>query len=294
MNCWNSSSVIKQHVNDSLRKLNITPSKHRGQNFLIDSNIIKYQIEKAEITNKDVVLEIGGGLGNLSKCLVTDAKKLFIIEADKKLALFLQDFMSCYSNTEIIFGDAVKIELPKFTKCVSNLPYQISSPITFKLLENDFKLAILMYQREFAERFFASPGTKDYSRISVMFNLQANCTYLKTVKPSSFFPPPKVFSSIVAITKKEEKIGFESSDFSALVTLLFTQKKKTVRSVLVNLIKRKSKQSIMIKQDIMLELPYLERRIFTLTAAELIEIFSILKTELDDDLWLDMISLNTK
>ena len=294
MDCWNSSSVVKKHVFDSLNKLNISPSKQRGQNFLIDYNIIQYQVKQAEITQKDVILEIGGGIGNLSKCLAENAKKLFIVEADKRLVGFLQDFMSVYSNTEILHGDAVKIELPKFTKCVSNLPYQISSPITFKLLEYDFELAILMYQKEFAERFFASPGTRDYSRISVMMNLKANCSYLKTVKPSSFFPSPKVTSSIVSITKKKNKTEIDHVDFGRFITLLFTQKKKIVRSVLVNLIKRKSKQNIQIEQKIVEELPYLERRIFTLTNDELTEMYSNLKSKLGEELWLSMTSPNTK
>ncbi len=293
MDCWNSSSVIKKHVFDSLNKLNITPSRQKGQNFLVDYNIIQYQIKEAKINQKDVILEIGGGIGNLSRCLAENAKKLFIIEADKRMVDFLREFMSDFSNTEILYGDAVKTELPKFTKCVSNLPYQISSPITFKLLEHEFELAILMYQKEFAERFFASPGTRDYSRISVMMNLKANCSYLKTVKPSSFFPAPKVLSSIVAITKKENKIGIDHKDFGLFVTLLFTQKKKTVRSVLVNLIKRKSKQGIQIGQGILENLPHLEKRIFYLTIDELTEMYFNLKTRLGEELWSNMTSLNT-
>jgi len=294
MDCWNSSSVIKKHVFDSLKKMNMTPSRRMGQNFLVDYHIIHYQVKQAEIKKGDIVLEIGGGIGNLSKCLAEDAKKLYIVEADRRMVGFLQEFMSSYSNTEILHGDAVKIELPKFTKCISNLPYQISSPITFKLLEHDFELAILMYQREFAQRFFASPGTRDYSRISVMMNLKANCTYLKTVKPSSFFPSPKIFSSIVSITKKKNTYKFDHDDFGRFITLLFTQKKKTVRSVLVNLIKRKSKQNVQLDQEVLKELPYLERRIFSLTIDELAKMYSNLKAKLGEELWLNMISLNTR
>jgi len=293
MTCWNSSSVIKKHVLDSLRKMNLTPSKYRGQNFLIDINIIQYQIEQARIEKNDTILEIGGGIGNLSKCLAEDAKKLFIIETDRRMVNFLQDFMSSFSNTEILHGDAVKLEFPKFTKCISNLPYQISSPITFKLLEYDFKLAVLMYQKEFAQRFFASPGTKDYSRISVMMNLKANCSYLKTVKPTSFFPPPKVFSSIVAVTKKENTKNINQEDFSRLVTLLFTQKKKTVRNVFVNLNKRMSKQNKQIEQDILESLPHLEKRIFNLSINELVEMYKYLKDKLGEELWLNITFLNT-
>ncbi len=294
MGCWDSSSAIKKHVFDSLKKLNISPSKHKGQNFLIDSNIIQYQVKQAEINHNDTVLEIGGGLGNLSRCLAEEAKKLFIIEVDRRMVSFLQEFMSCYSNTEILQGDAVKTELPSFTKCVSNLPYQISSPITFKLLEHDFEIAILMYQKEFAQRFFASPGTRDYSRISVMMNLKASCKYLKTVNPSLFFPKPQVFSSIVSVKKKEKSLDIDHNDFGQFITLLFTQRKKTVRNVLVNLIKRKSKQSILIDYVVMDNLPHLERRIFSLTIDELADLYSVLKAKLGEDLWSAMTSLSTR
>jgi 16S rRNA (adenine1518-N6/adenine1519-N6)-dimethyltransferase len=294
MDCWNSSSVLKKHVFDSLRKLNISPSKQRGQNFLVDHNIIRFQVKQAQIGKNDCILEIGGGIGNLSKCLAEVAKKVFIIEADRRLVGFLQDFLSCYPNVEILHGDAVKIEFPKFNKCISNLPYQISSPITFKLLDHKFDLAVLMYQKEFAQRFFASPGSRDYSRISVMMNLRANCSYLKTVKPSSFFPAPKVLSSIVSITKKENINRLDYQDFGHFIILLFTQKKKTVRNVLVNLIKRKTKQNFEINQDVLKNLPYLENRIFNLSIDELIEIYSILKSNLGEELWLNMISPNIK
>jgi len=294
MVCWDSSSALKKHVFDSLKKLNLSPSRQRGQNFLVDYSILNYQIKQAKISKNETILEIGGGIGNLSKCLVEESKKLFIVESDRRLVLFLENFLSNYSNVEIIQGDAVKIEFPKFDKCVSNLPYQISSPITFKLLDYDFKQAVLMYQKEFADRFFASPGSKDYSRISVMMNLKANCSHLKTVKPSSFYPAPKVLSSVVSITKKEDYENINHYDFGRFIILLFTQKKKTVRSVLVNVIKRKTKQNFQINQEILQELPFLDSRIFNLTLVQLIEIYSHLKSKQGEGLWSDMISPNTK
>ena len=150
MDCWTSSFELRKHVFDSLKELNITPSSQRGQNFLIDSKIINFQVNQADIQSKDVILEIGGGIGNLSKCLASRAKKLIIIEQDKRMVNFLTGFLQDFANVEIIQGDAVKVDLPRFNKCISNLPYQISSPITFKLLEHTFDLAVLMYQREFA------------------------------------------------------------------------------------------------------------------------------------------------
>jgi len=294
MVCWNSSSELKHYVFESLKKLGKKPSYRKGQNFLVDASIIHFQIDKAQISPSDIVLEIGSGLGNLTLCLAKLAKKVYAIESDKTLAKFLEDTTESYSNIEIIVGDAVKIDLPTFNKCVSNLPYQISSPITFKLLEHSFDLAILMFQKEFAQRLFAEPGTKDYSRVTVMANLKASCDYLKTVKPSSYFPQPKIHSSIVSIQKKKETLIRNHDDFRLLITLLFSNKKKIVRSVFSNLLKRKAKLNMYPKIDIIDSLPYAERRIFTLSLEELVQLYNVTKTKIGEDMWSDIISLNMR
>lgn len=294
MDCWTSSFELRKHVLDSLKELKITPSRQRGQNFLIDSNIINYQINQANIQPKDIVLEIGGGIGNLSKCIASKAKKLIIIEHDKRMISFLTNFLQDFSNVEIIQGDAVKTDFPRFTKCVSNLPYQISSPITFKLLEYSFDLAILMYQREFAQRFFAKPGTKNYSRLSVMINLKAICRNLKTVKPTSFYPQPKIYSSIVAITKKDEVHLEDNEDFSAFVRMLFTNKKKTIRSILFNIMKRKEKQNILVERKVLETLQFMDRRVFTMSIEELLQLYGHMKERIGEELWLNMIPPNMK
>jgi 16S rRNA (adenine1518-N6/adenine1519-N6)-dimethyltransferase len=294
MDCWTSSFELRKHVLDSLKELNLAPSKQRGQNFLVDSNIINFQINHANIQSKDVVLEIGGGIGNLSKCLASKAKKLIIIEQDKRLVSFLASFLNEFSNVEIIQGDAVKVEFPRFDKCVSNLPYQISSPITFKILEHSFDLAVLMYQKEFANRFFAEPGTKDYSRISVMINLKANCKNLKTVKPGSFYPQPKIYSSIVSITKKEKTLVDDYNNFSAFVRALFSHKKKTIRTILLNIIKRMEKQNVAVERTILDTLQFIDRRVFTMSIEELVQLYNHIRERIGDVLWSDTISPNMR
>lgn len=294
MDCWKSSSELKSYVISSLNKLGIRPSRYMGQNFLINPHIINFQIEKADIGPKDIVLEIGGGLGNLTKCIVEKAKKTYVIEMDKKISKFLEERYSSFANFEVITGDAVRIDFPNFTKCVSNLPYQISSPITFKILNYDFDLAILMYQKEFAQRFFAKPNEKDYSRLSVMINLKAECEYLKTVKASSFLPAPKVQSSIISMKRKTSFAISEDAQFGEFVTLLFSHKKKIVRSVLLNTLKRRKKESERIS-DVKIEpVLYGERRIFTLSLEELIKLYSELKEKVGESTWSDIISQNMK
>lgn len=294
MDCWKSSSELKSYIINSLNQLNIKPFQQKGQNFLVNSSIINFQIAQANISSKDVILEIGGGLGSLTRCIVNKVKKVYVIEADRILAKFLDDIYGSSSNFEVITGDAVKVDFPTFTKCISNLPYQISSPITFKLLRHEFDLAILMYQKEFAQRFFAEPGSGDYSRLSVLINLKAKCKYLKTIKSSSFLPPPKIQSSLVAIQKKNEKLVEDEIGFSQFVTLLFSHKKKIVRSVLSSTVKRKVKQSKITRNIVLEPEKYNERRIFTLSLEELIYLYNDLKMKVGEDLWSDIISQNTK
>ncbi|NPD87122.1 MAG: ribosomal RNA small subunit methyltransferase A [Asgard group archaeon] len=292
MECWKTSSELRKYVFDSLKEMESKPYYHKGQNFLISASIINFQVDHANIKPSDTILEIGGGVGNLTRCLVNRAKFVYVIESDIKFAGFLSDKFSTSSNVEVIQGDAVKVEFPTFTKCVSNLPYQISSPITFKLLEKKFDFAILMFQREFAQRFFAKVGTKDYSRLTVMINLKSECQYLKTVKPSSFYPAPKIDSAIVSMKRKEKITVNMNSDFDNFITLIFSHKKKILRSIITNLLKRKGYGEL--RNKIVNNLPYLERRIFTLSLVELIDLYKFIRTKIGEDLWSDIFSLNMK
>jgi 16S rRNA (adenine1518-N6/adenine1519-N6)-dimethyltransferase len=292
MECWKTSSELRKYVFDSLKEMESKPYYHKGQNFLINASIINFQVEQAEITPSDTILEIGGGVGNLTRCLVNRAKFVYVIESDSKFAGFLSDKFSSSSKVEVIRGDAVKTEFPTFTKCVSNLPYQISSPITFKLLGERFDFAVLMFQKEFAQRFFAKVGSKDYSRLTVMMNLKSECQYLKTVKPSSFYPAPKIDSAIVSMKRKEKTIAYMNSDFDDFITLIFSHKKKILRSTITNLLKRKG--HIELRNKLVNSLPYLERRIFTLSLEELVDLYKFIRAKIGEDLWSDIFSLNMR
>lgn len=133
-------------------------------------------------------------------------QKVIAIEKDCKMVEILKDRIHDLKidNIEIINADALKIKFPKFNKVVSNLPYTISSPITFKLLNYDFNLGVLMYQKEFAQRLIAKPGTSNYSRLSVMMYFKANVELLDIIPPKSFIPRPKVKSAIVKIIPKKK------------------------------------------------------------------------------------------
>ena len=145
----------KQILNEN----GIILNKNLGQNYLIDDFKRKKIIEYAKLTKEDTVLEIGPGIGTLTIELAKKAKHVIAIEQDTTIFNILQKRLENegIDNVELINGDAVKVDFPEFNKIVSNLPYQISSPISFKFLKSDFDLAILMYQKEFADRMKLKP-----------------------------------------------------------------------------------------------------------------------------------------
>ena len=205
--------------------------KH-GQHFLIDQRVLNRIIGYAGLTEADTVLEIGGGTGNLTLKLKEAAGKVIVIELDRQLAAGLT-YITRDSNVTVLQGDALEIPLPGFNKVVANLPYQISSKITFRLLRHSFDLAVLMYQLEFANRMLASPDTPDYSRLSVMTQYFAKIELLETIPPSAFKPQPAVRSAILKLTPREppyhvNNIGF----FEKFLKAAFGQRRKMLRNSL--------------------------------------------------------------
>ena len=216
-----------------LREHGIKLSRRVGQQQVIDVSILERMVDYAELSRDDVVLEIGAGIGNLTLLLAQRAGKVIAVERDKMLVRVLKKRLENHPNVELLCGDALRIRLPKFKKVVANLPYSISSDITFRLLEHKFELAVLMYQREFAERLVAKPGSDDYSRLTVNVHYRASAELLDEVPPAAFFPQPKITSSIVRLRPREPP--FEVRDeqiFSNVVRALFQHRRQRVRNAL--------------------------------------------------------------
>lgn len=217
-----------------LKENNIRLNKRKGQNYLIDHNILQKIIDSADLSKNDTVLEIGAGIGTLTIPLAENAGKVIAVEQDAKIAAILEKRLKelDISNVEVIAADAVKIDFPEFNKVVSNLPYKISSPITFKLVEYDFDYAILMYQLEFAQRMVATPGESNYSRLSLMLHFYADIEILFEVSKHAFFPNPKISSAVIKLVpnKKEDVDEF----FKQTSRALFQHKKKKVRNALLD------------------------------------------------------------
>ena len=189
---------MSENVKSLLGKYGITPRKTLGQSFLVNPSIAQDIVNAAHLKSDDVVLEIGGGLGILTKRIVLSAGKVYVVEKEKALAAVLRDLMREHQNLEVIEGDALSIDLPPANKVVANLPYSISSPITFRILnEIRFESAVLMYQREFANRLLSPVGSRDYSRLTIEVTYRADVERVRDVEAREFYPVPKVDSTVV-------------------------------------------------------------------------------------------------
>ncbi len=261
--------LLKKHSIPYLRKA-------LGQKFLIDFSILERQIILADITSKDNVLEIGAGLGTLTRKLAEKAGKVYAFEADKKLASALEKEVSVFPNVEVIPEDAVKSPFPPFNKCISNLPYNISTPIMFKLLKHDFEQIVLMLQKEFAEKLASKSGSKDYSRLTVLTSLKTKIEITQFVPKTAFYPVPKVDSVLVVI--KPVKPPFEKDleeQLEDLLKVLFSRKSRKVRKVLRSFLNKKIQDKAFTKK-IVSKLPYTEERIKFLQPIQFVNITKIL------------------
>lgn len=250
-------------ITATLARLGVVPSKGKGQNFLIDDRVAERQIDYAELSEQDTVLEVGPGLGVLTTRLAGRAGKVIAIETDAKLASYLRGGLP--ENVELIEADALEVDFPRFDKFVSNLPYSISSPIIFKLLEHDFQRAVVMLQKEFADRMVAPPDTDDYSRLTVNVYYRAECRILEKVPKSRFWPAPKVDSAIVELVPRPPPFGVEDERlFFKLVEMLFQNRRKKIGTVL--------RMRSLIQAEDRSSLPYMDLRVEALSPEQIGEL----------------------
>ncbi len=239
----------------------VIPKKSKGQNFLIDDRVADRIVNYGGITSEDRVLEVGPGFGVLTDRLVNMAGHLTCIELDVKLAQYIRTTYE--GRLDLIEGDAVKVPFPEFDVFVSNLPYSVSTPIIFKLLEQDFRAAVVMVQKEFADRMVADVGSPEYSRLTVNLFYHADCEIMEPVPASRFDPRPKVDSAVVKITPRPAP--FEVQDertFFKVTEACFNHRRKKIGTALRNTGLVKSSEDI----------PYKDERIEQLRPVEIGEI----------------------
>ena len=234
------------------------PKKKLGQNFLVDKNIINLIVELGEIKNDDIVLEIGPGTGNLTeKILSKDPKKLIVVEKDNSLAINLK---KKFKNKIIIINDDILNLIDKnFSKkkmiIFGNLPFNISSQILarwnkHKDLNFISKKFILMFQKEVADRIVANTNDKKYGRLSILSSWRMNLKKIKEINPKSFFPSPKVTSTILILEPKKNYFKLNNpKNLEHVTNIFFNQKRKMIKKPLKNLFKNADEVSKKLKID---------------------------------------------
>ncbi|MFB6109091.1 MAG: 16S ribosomal RNA methyltransferase A [Haloplanus sp.] len=220
------------------RRAGVRGDPDRDQHFLVDDRVLdRLPTYLPEDADRSHVLEVGGGTGALTDRLLATCDRVTVVERDADLAAFLRrEFAADVDDDRltVVAGDALDVSLPSFTASVSNLPYGVSSEITFRLLPRE-RPTVLMFQKEFAERMAADPGTSEYGRLSVSAQHYADVEVVESVPPEAFAPPPAVDSAVVRTTPRDPdyEVGDEAF-FLNFVKAVFTQRRKTLRNAIRN------------------------------------------------------------
>jgi 16S rRNA (adenine1518-N6/adenine1519-N6)-dimethyltransferase len=233
-----------------MKKYNIKANKSLGQNFLISDEVVNSIVESANISKEDLIIEIGPGLGTLTKQLLERAGKVICIELDKRMLAILQDRFSDYSNLEVINKDVLKVDLAavisqekgkggiKNVKVVANLPYYITTPIIMKLLEDnlDIQSITVMIQKEVADRLIAKPGNKEAGAITYSVYYYCTSEEVLEVPSNSFIPEPEVTSKVIKLNLRD-KPAVQVENAKILFNIIksaFMQRRKTLLNALTN------------------------------------------------------------
>jgi 16S rRNA (adenine1518-N6/adenine1519-N6)-dimethyltransferase len=225
-------------VQQTLQRLGLRPSKALGQHFLIDRNILGIIIDQARLSRDDTILEIGTGLGVLTRELLLRAGRVIGIEKDTRLCAYLRDLLP---GLDLIEGDAVEVVGSGFPspgpglKVVANLPYNISTPVLERLVESGSPPCrmVLLLQREVADRLVARPRTKTYGALTLYTRLRYHPTLVHVVSARCFYPRPHVESAIVLLERRDPRTALQSRQrFHELVRTGFSQRRKTLRKLL--------------------------------------------------------------
>jgi 16S rRNA (adenine1518-N6/adenine1519-N6)-dimethyltransferase len=222
--------------------MRIAPKKSLGQNFLADPRFLRKIVEAAAVGPSDQVLEIGPGLGHLTRELAARAGRLLVIELDDRLVPLLKDEFGGMSSVEVVHADALEFDYASLSgswKVVANLPYYISTPLIQRLLahRDRFTTLTLMLQKEVAERVAALPGGKEYGYLSVLVQFSAEARIEFPVPASAFTPRPKVDSAVVTLVLRDpsERKVRDKGLFLKVIKAAFSQRRKTLRNALLQL-----------------------------------------------------------
>lgn len=262
-------------ITELLQKHGLSPNTGLGQHFLDDPDLLDREVEEGELEETDHVLEVGAGLGTLTKRLADVAEQVTTIEQDSSLIPVLEKELRMYDNIDIIHGDAMDVDWPEVDRCICNPPYQIASALVERLGEEGI-FSVMVVQEEFAQRLVADAGTGDYSRLTLLANYYFVPVYLKSVPSTAFEPEPEVESALIKLfpANKQDEVGPEQ--FFTTVDALFTHKRKKVRNAFVDSrhITGMTKDAAKQMRD---DLPYSEQRVINLELQQVVEIAQYLE-----------------
>ncbi len=232
---------VAKNTIEVLKKYNFIFQKKFGQNFLIDTHVLEKIISQAEITEEDVVLEIGPGIGTMTQYLCENAKKVIAVEIDSSLMPILAETLAEYDNVKVINQDILKMDINRLVqeenegrpiKVVANLPYYITTPIIMELLEKKVNIdsITVMVQKEVAQRIQSKAGTKEYGAISLAVQYYAEPKIVANVPPNCFMPRPNVSSAVIRMKlHKTPVVSVKSEEqLFKLIRASFSQRRKTL------------------------------------------------------------------
>ncbi len=246
-----------------LRRYRILPNRRLGQNFMIEPSIFQRMASYASLGSNDVVLDIGAGLGFLTRFLASKCKGVMAVESDTKLVKALREQFKDLSNVQIIEGDVLKVQIPQFNKTVSIPPYHISSFLLLWLFSKIFDCAVLIFQNEFVNRLVASVGSEDYGWLTVVAYYHVEVELLDVIPKWMFYPRPEVDSVIVRL-KPKIPVPFilkNEALFKQLAQALFTQRNRKVRNAISPFIKGMHVVSAEDAVKLANSLPFQDRRV---------------------------------
>lgn len=246
-------------TNEILKKYQLKTKKSLGQNFIIDTNILRNIVDAGNVDENTTVIEIGPGIGALTEQIAKKAKEVFAFEIDGRLIPVLEDTLSDYSNITVFHEDILKVDFEKFQQehlseasriiVIANLPYYITTPIVMHLIESTLPIEemILMMQKEVANRLEAKPSTKEYGSLSIAIQAYMAVEVVFTVPRTVFMPQPNIDSAIVRLTTlKESPLNVKDEQlFFKMMRASFGQRRKTIWNNLRRALNNKEKEAVL-------------------------------------------------
>jgi len=239
-----------------------------GQHFLIDEKVLDRMVQYGEVTENDVVLDVGAGRGELTVKLAERAGKVIAVEIDRELAEEARKRLKDYDNVEFLVGDVLKLRPSGFNKVVSNPPYNISTKLLEWLIDENVERIVLTLQREFASKLMAKPGSTKYLYISFLSSLFYDSNIVEFVPRTLFRPMPKV-DSVIILMKRKKDVRELDEEVKKFIKFLFTRRRQGLRHILRDLVR---KRGLAADLSEVFGDELLSKRIYQLTQSQLLSI----------------------